>query len=88
MPISNLNYVDTDSADPSINFYNDSDTLPDFSALNAAFAKFGKRVNNFFAIQNHPKIPFYDTPHSAIFSGSSHKKMQIKQRILEYRAKY
>jgi hypothetical protein len=45
-------------------------------------------INNFFTFENHPQIPFYDTPHGAIFSGRFHKKVQLKRRILEYQAKY
>lgn len=77
----------TDSTDTGAD-YNASATLPDFSALDAVFDKFGGILNNFFAFENHPQIPFYDTPQGAIFSGSNHKKVQVKRRILEYRAKY
>lgn len=86
----NMNQVAADSTDAFID-YAVATAYPDFSALNEAFDKFGKMLNDFFAFemrQMHPQIPFYDTPQGAIFRGFNHKEVQTKRRILEYRAKY
>lgn len=88
MATNNMDLVATDSAVTLIDYEDVTTALPDFSALNTAFKKFGKMLNNFFQFENHPQIPFYDTPQAAIFSGSAHKEVQIKRRILEYQAKY
>jgi hypothetical protein len=80
--------IDTDSTDILPISYGDSTTLPDFSVLNVAFHELDKMSNDFFTFENHPRIPFYDTSGDALFSGSCHKAVQIKRRILEYRAKY
>ena len=62
-----------------------SSILPDYSLIGTDAIE---RFNTFFAIEKLPQLPFYDTPHSARFSGSYHKKVQIKRRILEYQAKH
>jgi hypothetical protein len=82
-----LDQLATDSTDTWLD-YTVSMTVPGFSALEVACNNFGKMLNKFFAFENHPQIPFSNTPQGAIFRGFNHKEVQIKRRILEYRAKY
>lgn len=60
-----------------------TDTWLDYTA-----SEYCDILDNFFIFKNHPQIQFYNIPQGALFSGSVHKKVQRKQRILEYRAKY
>jgi hypothetical protein len=83
-----MDRVATDSADTLIDYEGATTVLPDFSALNEDFDKFGKMLNDFFAFEKHPQISFYDTPQGVLFRGFNHKEVQTKRRILEYRAKY
>lgn len=76
MAASNIDRAATDSADTSIDY-----TASEYCNI----------LDNFFSFemhQMHPQIPFYDTPRCTLFSGSCHKKVQIKRKILEDRAKY
>lgn len=63
-----------------------TDTMEDYTA-----SDFCDVLDNFFTFEmllKHPQIPFYDTHQSTLYSGSGHKKVEIKRRILEYLAKY
>lgn len=69
------------SIDPNQPATDSTDTWLDYSP-----SEYCDIWNNFFAFEN--QIPFYDTPQGAKFSGSCHKKVEIKRRVLEYQAKY
>ena len=56
--------------------------------LDYTASEYCNRLDNFFTVEDPSQIPFYDTPRCTIFSGSTHKEVQMKRRILEYRAKY
>lgn len=76
MPYINRNHTAADS----------TDTWIDYNA-----SECHEILDNFFTFemrQNPPQPPFYDTPQCLIFSGTCHKKPQIKRRILQYCAKY
>ena len=45
-------------------------------------------LERFFRSFDLSPLPFYDTPQRSPFRELAHKKVQIKRRILEYRAKY